>query len=141
MYLYTLMLGVHFCACLQMDVGVRLCASVQMDVGVRSCDLCTRMDVGRAQVVVTSQVVLPLYTHWMDDVVRAQVVEATLGLRLSGRKFNRTPIVAGSRNTLVLDGSGQVNSAIISRGLLACPTPLHCHCHCRDMLDERLYRS
>ncbi|MEW5298972.1 MAG: hypothetical protein WDW36_002037 [Sanguina aurantia] len=42
------------------------------------------------------------------NILTPKVVEATLGLRLSGRKFNRTPIVAGSRNTLVIDGSGQV---------------------------------
>lgn len=37
-----------------------------------------------------------------------QVVEALLGVQFSGRGFCRTPLVAGSRNTLALDAAGQV---------------------------------
>ncbi|GIL92948.1 hypothetical protein Vretifemale_20418 [Volvox reticuliferus] len=43
-----------------------------------------------------------------ENVVVPKVVEALLGLQFSGRSFSRTPLVAGSRNTLALDAAGQV---------------------------------
>lgn len=36
----------------------------------------------------------------------AQVVDTLLGLQFSGRTFLRTPLVAGSRNTLAIDAAG-----------------------------------
>ncbi|GIL50419.1 hypothetical protein Vafri_6548 [Volvox africanus] len=43
-----------------------------------------------------------------DNVITPKVVEALLGVQFSGRSFSRTPLVAGSRNTLALDAAGQV---------------------------------
>lgn len=37
-----------------------------------------------------------------------QVVEAMLGVQLSGRRFGQAPVVAGSRNTLAIDADGGV---------------------------------
>lgn len=35
-----------------------------------------------------------------------------LGIRFSGRTFGQTPIVAGSRNTLAIDGEGRVSQGL-----------------------------
>ncbi|EFJ39861.1 hypothetical protein VOLCADRAFT_108456 [Volvox carteri f. nagariensis] len=43
-----------------------------------------------------------------ENVVAPKVVEALLGVQISGRSFCRTPLVAGSRNTMALDAAGQV---------------------------------
>ncbi len=42
-----------------------------------------------------------------------KVVEAFLGVRLSGRTTYRTPLVAGSRNTLAIDADGQVRAPAV----------------------------
>ncbi|GFR50047.1 hypothetical protein Agub_g12098 [Astrephomene gubernaculifera] len=42
------------------------------------------------------------------DVPAPKVVERLLGVQFSGRGFCRTPLVAGSRNTLAIDAAGQV---------------------------------
>ena len=42
------------------------------------------------------------------NVLQPKVVEALLGTRFSGRDFRRSPLVAGSRNTLAIDADGNV---------------------------------
>mmetsp|Transcript_13602 Transcript_13602/g.29116 ORF Transcript_13602/g.29116 Transcript_13602/m.29116 type:complete len:631 (-) Transcript_13602:438-2330(-) len=43
-----------------------------------------------------------------QNVGTPKVVEALLGLRFAGRSFGRSPLVAGSRNTLAIDAEGGV---------------------------------
>lgn len=45
-----------------------------------------------------------------DNVLSPKVVEALLGKRFRGRGFGRSPIVAGSRNTMVVTSDGEVFS-------------------------------
>ena len=42
------------------------------------------------------------------NVYTPKVCESLLGCRFMGRSFGRTPLVAGSRNTLAIDSNGQV---------------------------------
>ncbi|KAG1674128.1 hypothetical protein FOA52_015758 [Chlamydomonas sp. UWO 241] len=44
----------------------------------------------------------------LRDTPTPKVVEAMLGVQLSGRRFGQAPIVAGSRNTLAIDADGGV---------------------------------
>ena len=46
----------------------------------------------------------------LEEIHRPSVVESLLGTSFSGVKFNRMPIVAGSRNTLALTQTGKVLS-------------------------------
>lgn len=43
-----------------------------------------------------------------NNVTTPKVVESLLGVQLSGRSFARSPLVAGSRNSLAIDSDGQV---------------------------------
>jgi len=45
-----------------------------------------------------------------DNVLSPKVVEALLGKRFRGRGFGRSPIVAGSRNTMIVTSDGEVFS-------------------------------
>lgn len=46
----------------------------------------------------------------LSDVTRPSVIESLLGTNFSGFRFNRRPIVAGSRNTLAVTETGRVLS-------------------------------
>ena len=43
-----------------------------------------------------------------QNVLNPKVIEALLGTRFRGRAYGRSPVVAGSRNTLAIDADGQV---------------------------------